>query len=247
METSTDIANYALLHLGAATEIQNLETDTDKVARTMRRVYNNLRRSCLSMWAWPFATSYQKAALVSFWPTPQWPFSWQYPSNCLKITRIWNYKNTDDIDNKIEYQQSNDGKQRLVFTNLGPPNILPADRWTPTTAANVSTVDAWPIPVIEFIVDVTNVSIMPQVFKDALSLFMAAYAAPSLPGIGSVDLREKNLVLASQALSLAGAQNLNENYITPEKRSLIERAATGEGLRLPISPVFNPVAENWNP
>jgi hypothetical protein len=125
--------------------------------------------------------------------------------------------------------------------------LLPSDPYTPTSATGVSTTGSYPIPIFEYILDCENVALMPQLFKDALSLYMAAYGAPSIPGIGQVDLREKNLVLGHQALQLAGAQNLNESFITPEKRSLIEKAANGEGMRFPISAVNNYVAANYNP
>jgi len=247
MNSSTEIANQALLNLGSAAELQNLDTDNTKEARVMRRLYNNYRRTLLSLWDWPFATVFQQAALVSFWPTPQWAFAYQYPSSCLKFTRIYNYKNTDDIMDKIECVQGNDGTQRLLYTNFGPPNLLPSNNLVPTSAANVSTTNSLPIPVLQYVTDVTNVLIMPQLFKDALALVMAAYAAPSLPGIGQVDFREKNLQLGLSVLSTAGAQNMNEAYITPEKRSLIEKAALGGGLCIPISSVWNPVPENWTP
>ena len=213
----------------------------------MRRVYNKYRRSILSLWDWPFASVYQQGALVSFWPTPQWAFAWQYPTNCLKFTRIYNYKNTDDISDKIECVQANDGTQRLLYTNYGPANLLPGNNLVPTSAANVSITGSTPIPVFQFVQDCVNVALMPELFQDALAMIMAAYGAPALPGIGQVDLREKNLRLGMGALSTAGAQNMNESYITPEKRSLIEKAALGNGICIPISPLFNPVSANYNP
>lgn len=238
----------ALLHLGATDEIEDLETDTSKSARVMKRLYPNLRRALLSVWDWPFATFFQKGALSLFWPTPQWPYAWQYPAGCLKMVRIWNGHNTDDIQTKIEQVQAQGATSRLIYTKFGPPALLPIDRWIPTTTPAPGNGSPWPVPVFEFVGDIQNPALMPQIFKDALALYMAAYAAPSIPGIGSVDLREKNLALAGQTLQLAGAQNMNEVFITPEKRSLIERAASGEGFAIPFTPGFNNyIGVNWNP
>jgi len=250
LATPTDISNQALLHLGVFAEIQNLDTDTSKEGRVMRRLYDNVRRSLLSLWAWPFACVYQQGALVSFWPSPEWAFAWQYPGNCLKFNRIYNFKHVDDIDNKIQYIQSNDGNQRLILSNFGPAQLLPANSYVPTqnTTPISAVTDQTSIPIFEFIADVTNCAIMPQLFKEALAFVMAAYASPSLQtGTGAAELREKNLALGNAALKIAGAQNLNESFIAPEKRSLIEKAAMGGGLMIHASNVWQPVAENWNP
>ncbi len=246
-DTETDIANDALQHLGAATQIQNLETDTDLQARRMRRLYHKYRRSLLSIWEWPFATVYQKGVIVKFWPTPEYGFAYQYPNNCLKFSRVWNYKSTDDIETKIPSAQSNDGTQRLIYSNYGPPALLPQNRWVTTTTPASTTGSPYPVAVFQFVADCTNVALFPELFKDALSLMMAGYAAPTIPGIGTVDFRKQNLELGAQALSLAGAQNMNEIFITPEKRSLIERAATGTGLDLHMTSFNNPVPQNWQP
>jgi hypothetical protein len=246
-DTETDIANDALQHLGSASFIQNLETDTSKDARVMRRLYHKYRRSLLSIWEWPFATIYQKGVIVKFWPTPEYGFAYQYPNNCLKMSRIWNFRHTDDIETKIESVQSNDGAQRLIYSNFGPPALLPQNRWIPTTTPASTTGDPYPVAVFQFVADCENVGLFPELFKDALSLMMAGYAAPSLPGIGTVDFRKQNLELGAQALSLAGAQNMNEIFITPEKRSLIERAATGTGIVGHVSGFNHAVPQNWNP
>lgn len=247
MLTETDLANMALLHLGDATEIEDLATDTTKSGRVMRRLYPNLRRALLSVWDWPFATYFVQAQIQSFWPTPEYGFAWQYPNNCLKFVRVYNGKSTDDISDKVPYGQLGSGNQRLITTNFGPSMLLPQNNLIPTTTPSSFTGTPSPIPVFEYVSDITNFSLMPQLFKDALALYMAAYAAPSLPGIGAVDLREKNLALGGQALQLAGAQNMNERYITPEKRSLIEKAGLGQGICIPLSSLQNYVPANYTP
>ena len=125
MESPTDIANFALGQLGNAPEIQNLDTDTDKAARVMRRNYYSLLKSLLAMRNWWWATTFQKMALQSIYPTPEWPFAYLYPADCLRLTRIWNHGHTDTLENSIKYLKVNNGTQRIVVSEYGPTSILP--------------------------------------------------------------------------------------------------------------------------
>lgn len=228
MQSPTDLVNFSLLALGNAAEIQNIETDTSKEARVARRLYWTLLKSLLGSYAWNWATVFQKLSLLSTYPTPEWPFQYAYPNNCLKMIRIWNHRHTDDLENSIKYIKANNGTQSVILTDYGPTSILAGTPWDPIQPTLPLSGNTWPIPVAQFVAYTDNFQLMPEMFKTAFGFILAAYMAPSIPGIGQTDLREKNLQLGNAALSQAASQDQNESRPPVELRSLIERASNGE-------------------
>lgn len=230
MNSVEDIANTALAHLGTGVEIQNLGTDTSKEARVMRRYFYSLLKSLLGSYAWNWATVFQKLALQSVYPTPEWPFAYLYPSDCLKMVRIWNYGHTDTLESSIKYLHVNNGTQRVIVSEFGPTSVIAGTPWAPVQPTLPLPTTTCPIPVAQFIAYTANVSLMPEMFKQAFAFILAGYAAPSLPGIGSVDLRKENLALGNAALTQASAQDQNESRPFVDMQSLIQKAGQGEGL-----------------
>ena len=231
MNDETGIANFALLALGSDSQIQNLETDTDKAARVLRLLYWTTLKGLIGSYAWNWATVYQKLTLLSIYPTPEWPFQYAYPANCLKMVRIWNHSHLDDVTTSIKFLKSNNGIQTTILTEYGPPSIIAGqNKWAPTQPTLPLSGTTWPIPVAQFVAYTTNVRLMPEMFKQAFGFFLAAYAAPSLPGIGQTNLRNENLQLGNAALAQALAQDLNESRPYAEQKSMIEKAGSGQWL-----------------
>ena len=230
MQSPTDIANFALSQLGTGAEIQNLTTDPSKEGRAIRRVYWSALKGLESSKNWWWATVFQKLALQSIYPTPEWPFAYQRPAGCLRLTRIWNHQHTDTQENAIKYLSVNNGTERVIVSEYGPTSVLAGTPWHPTQPTLPLTGNTWPIPVAQFVAYTDDVSLMPERFKIGFAFMVAALAAPSLPGIGTVDLREKNLMLANAELSGAYADDQNESRQYVDARSLIQKAGQGEGI-----------------
>jgi len=234
MASETDVANVALAHLGHGDEIDSLATNTSVAARIIRRIYKDTLASILSAYNWNWARAFQRLQISSFWPTPEWSFAYQYPPDCVQIRRIYNFHHYDDRENIIEYVEANDGTQRLILSNFGPVALLPKDSYTPTknTSNYPSTIDKTQIPIMEYTAFIENLAIMPPLFKEAFTYILAAKAAPLLSGVGQSNLRKECFELGSAALSQAAALDANASKLMPDKRSLIEKAAYGESVKV---------------
>ena len=228
MNSATDIANFALAQLGEDTLIDNLDTDQSKPARVMRRNYYTLLRTLLESTNWFWATSFQKLTLQSIYPVPEWPFCYNRPNNCVRMTRIWNWGHTDTLENDIKYLPVNNGTQRVILSEFGPTAILQGTPWQPIQPTLPLQGNMWPIPVAQFIGYTDNVSLMPEMFKEAFGFILAAYGAPSLPGIGQENLREQNLKIGNGMLTQAIANDQNEARQFVDLRSVIQKAGQGE-------------------
>lgn len=99
--TSSDIlgvVNKALMFLGMS-DIVSLADDSES-AHQANKIYNNTLTSLLRSHHWKFATFIQIPALLSYPafdptndstgnPLPGWEYLYAYPSNCLKIRRLF--------------------------------------------------------------------------------------------------------------------------------------------------------------
>ena len=228
MDSTLDIWNSALGHLGSDFEIQTINEQT-KEARVMRRHYWGLLKSIQGSYAWWAFTVFQQLSLQSIYKTPEWPFVYQYPANCLKLVRFWNQGHTDTLEDSVKYVKSNIGTQTVIMSEYGPTSVLLGTPYAPIQPTLPVTVDVTTIPVAQFIQYTENVSLFPEMFKQCLAFILAAYAAPSIPGIGQTDLREKNLQLGNAALAQAVAQDANESRPPVDLRSIIQKAGQGSG------------------
>jgi hypothetical protein len=222
MLSDTDIANQALANLGSVPMIQNLDTDQSKEARVARQYFGNTRRSSLERYNWWFATVFQPLVLLEEFHHAEWRFVYQKPNDALRLSRIWNGSHKDTVQSKVEIVQG-------VFNNV--PVILsdiPPHCYTKTVNGVSTTFTVGPI--LQYVQDFKNVVLMPDAYKSALAMEMSAFMAPSLPGIGSINLRKDNLVLASGLWQQALANDLNQSWIRPELKSFIENAGRGERM-----------------
>ena len=104
------IWNMALSHIGAIT--LNSESDTSAEARKCSLFYEPARDSVLTDFPWNFAERRKALAVLEEVDPIGYEYAYTYPSDCLKIRRIWNpdptaepikYKVTaaDDLSKKI--------------------------------------------------------------------------------------------------------------------------------------------------
>jgi len=200
----------------------------------------------LQRYNWNWATKFQTLQLVQLYPNQEWPFSYRYPNDCLNLVRIWNGFHTDDRSNMVRFIVTNDANGKVIYSDFGPTELLSGDPLNPTPAPTVSGTPS--VYVIgQYIQNTQDVTIMPPMFKMAFSFFLAAYAAPSIPGIGQVDLREKNLQLGEQRLAMAIARDQNETRAPHDFRSILEKARMGSnGYRMTAGGWQAIPGLNWN-
>ena len=91
MESSTEIANAALVEIGAAT-ITNLDADTTTHGDIVRRWYKHTRDSMLRQYTWNFALERQALSQDASGPDFEFTYSYSLPVNpyCLRALEMYN-------------------------------------------------------------------------------------------------------------------------------------------------------------
>lgn len=188
MSTSlVGIYNLALSHVGTSTEVQSATENTSD-ANTCRRYYEQARDRTLEDFAWPFAKVTAVLALVEATPTPEWLYSYRYPSDCLGARRIVS--------------------ATLSVRNAGPAQIIPylIGRDSQGLLLYCDLVSAS----LEYTQRITDVSQFAPSFVDALSFRLAWLIAPRVTGGDPYKLGTRAYQLYLQAIMEAQANALNE-------------------------------------
>jgi len=118
MPTPTEIANLALSHIGVGKEIANLETEDSQEARACRRYFDIALEATLRDFNYPFANTFAVAQLVEENPTPEWGYSYRYPTGCVKLIRILSGTRNDTRQSRVPYKIGRDPQGRLVYTDM---------------------------------------------------------------------------------------------------------------------------------
>ncbi len=196
-DSKTEICNMALAHLGVSKPIADLDTDRDKTAQACRIFYDTALRATLRDFAWPFATKFIDLALVEETPTDEWDYSYQYPTDCLKIRRIMSGVRNDDRQTRAPYKFVQTTGSKVIYTDV----------------ENCS---------IEYTMYNEDVESYPDDFVLALSRRLSAYIAPMVTGGDPFKLQEKNLTLYMMELRIAQANAGDEEQMeeTPNAEHL---------------------------
>jgi len=185
MSTKTEIANIALSHLGVGKEIANLETENSQEANAMRRFYDISREQVLRDFNWPFATKEIALGLVESNPTTEWTYSYRYPSDSLKLRRIFSGIRNDTRQSRVPFKIVRDTVGRLIYTDA---------------------VDAF----MEYTYAEVDASRFTPDFVQALACRMASYAAPRLTSGDPFKLGERAYKLYVYEITKAQATAANE-------------------------------------
>lgn len=243
MNTATEIANLALRHLGTGKQISDIDADTSDEAKILNSIFYFWMDTVLRGYNWNFATVYLNTPPIICYPNQAWNFAYRYPADCFFLRRFWNGTHLDDRTNVIPYAFTNDAQGRQILSNWGPgsalasavanmPNPIPYPT-PPTTNFSVSAGDI--VPVIEYTQNFTNIQFVPPDFIWAFSLMLAGWAAPSLPSVGAVDFREKNLLLGSSAMTSAMARDAMEAKPDPRIVGELTKSRRESRLRFTVA------------
>lgn len=209
--TKNVVCNLALAHIGVTGQITDIDNEKTEEAKVLRLFYSVALQEILTRGRWKFATRDVALSLVEENPTPQWKFSYRYPSDCLFLRRLnrdkaqgqpAQYRNiTGDAD--VEYEIVGDETSRLIYTDQENAHC-------------------------EYTKDIKTFGTLPAHFIMAFSFLLAYYISPKLcrtdSGKLSAEMLKKYEMKFLEALSL----NFNEaNFKEEDPRSSLERSRQG--------------------
>jgi hypothetical protein len=236
-QVSTDIVNLALNHCGVSKPVASLIAEKSLEAQLVRTFYDISRQKTLQQFPWYFAKKTVAPALITQWPTYEWQYAYQYPSDALRIVRFMSWRLTNDT------RQS-----RVEFTVGQPVSINLSAAVPPPTAAYPQSSGLWiytnwpgqnnAMPTaIEYIFDNQNVGQWSPSFVLALSLKLATYLVQTVTTGDPAALKDKINMEYKETMAQAQADLLNEEQRPEEPQSEFIRARDGD--------VFGYSGMNW--
>lgn len=122
MSAQVEICNMALSHLAVGKEIASITENTEE-ARVLNRFYEPARKKVLRDGSWPFATRFVALGLVESAPTSEWDYSYRYPTDCLKVRRIFSGTRNDTRQTRVPYKLAGDSQGTLILTDMDDAEI----------------------------------------------------------------------------------------------------------------------------
>lgn len=200
--SSTQIANFAIGHIGIAKQIANLESDTSREALACRLFYTTALEKVLGDFNWPFATKFISLGLVEENPIREWAYSYRYPSDCLNLRRILSGVRNDNRQSIIPFRVGQDDTGALIYTDAEDAEM-------------------------EYTVRVTDTARFSPNFSIALSYLLASYIVPMIVGSDRFKMIPGLLQLYDAELRNAQAGALNEQQDEQLPESEFIRARDG--------------------
>jgi hypothetical protein len=185
MDSSTEICNLALSHIGISKQIADLDSEKSNEGRACRLFFETSRDAVLRDFAWPFATKIETLGLVESAPNDEWDYSYRKPSDCLAERRILSGNRQDTQESKVAYRTAQDDTGLLIYTDKEDAEL-------------------------EYTVRETRVNLWPQDFCLAVSFRLAAYIAPVLTGGDPFKLGDRSIQFYNFELGKAQANAFNE-------------------------------------
>lgn len=191
MSTATEIANTTLSHLGVGKEIANIETENSQEANACRRFFNIAKEQVLRDFPWPCVTKEAALALVATNPTVEWTYAYRYPTDCLKLRRIFSGLRNDNRQTRVPFKIVRDASGRLIYTDM---------------------INA----IMEYTFAETDSSRFTPDLAQALALRLAVYVAPRLTSGDPFKMGERAWKL--YIVELTRAQANAENEVQDEEK-----------------------------
>lgn len=192
--TKTSIAMMALYHLSQSKRITNIDSDTSKQAAVMRDFYRPALDRVFRDFDWPFALVVEDLDLVETQPSAEWAFSYRYPNDAQRLSRIVSGVWPETLESRVPYRILSDGSGRLIYTNKE---------------------DA----VAEYVSVQTDVTTWTPDFVEAFAFLWAALAAPAITGGDQFKLGMRALQLYEASLNNTYLNTMNEEKPVPQAES----------------------------
>ena len=145
------------------------------------------------------ARAFLDLALIAEAPTDEWGYSYQYPTDCLKIRRILSGIRNDNRQTRVPYKFVESTGSKVIYTDM--QNAC-----------------------IEYTLFREDVEAYPDDFVLALSRRIASYIAPLVTGGDPFKLQDKNMQLYLYEIALAQANSGNEEQMEEQPDSEANRA-----------------------
>lgn len=190
--SSVKIANMALSHIGASSQIESL-ADQTAVGKIANLWYDFSRLQVLEAHNWSFARKRQILTLDSeAADLVEWTYRYQYPADAVAIRELANPLGPDADAIPYAVEISSDGSRKTIVTNLESASAI-------------------------YTKDLEVTSLYSAFFIEALSYLLAHHMAYSVTG--KLSLRASMLSTYSAFMQLAPAQNANENVDKPKREA----------------------------
>lgn len=216
--SNTQIANYALGHLGSTKQISNLTTERSKEADALRTFYEVTRDEVLRSFNWPFARKYIELALVTSPASIEWAYAYRQPSDCIAERSVRPKLQTENEFNTLGYGYPPAVRHGIIYDSERIPFVLGSDESGGLIFTNQDLAE------LEYTYRITNDMLMPADFQMAFSYLLASRAAPSITGGDPTGLQSKNLQLYFNKISEAEANSTQAEQMPPNPPSAYVRA-----------------------
>jgi hypothetical protein len=205
--SDVQICNMALAHCGVTTLIADL-AESSQQGELCNLFYEPTRNKVSQAIPWPFARKYAPLQDIGS-PPANWGFRYLYPTDCLKFRNIVN-------NGYVPFLPGFYPGYHADFTLCLPPRApfsigLATDASSRVIYSNVAAAQG------EYTVLVTDPTLFPQTFVNALAWALAAEIAIPL----TTDMQRAQLArtMYMTAILEAGADLLNENADGPQPES----------------------------
>lgn len=199
MASKTDISNMALGHIGVSKTISNVDTDSSKEARAIRTYYEVALQDTLSDLDWPFARSFKTLTLVEEDPTDEWAYSYSYPSDAVKIRKIYSGVRNDTRDSRVPFNIYTGAASKLIYTDQASAKV-------------------------KYTKEISDTSLFDPTFVLAFSYKLAYYVIPTLSGGDPFKMKREIANDYELHIDRAERNVLNEEQADKEPESSLIRA-----------------------
>lgn len=121
--SKTKIANMALHHVGANTQIEDLDEQSSN-AKVCKLWYDHARQQVLEGYNWTFARRRLTLAEHSEDPPDEWAYRYQYPAGALKIRELPSGLRDQSDPIPFEVELNEDGDQKTILTDMDEASAI---------------------------------------------------------------------------------------------------------------------------
>jgi len=237
-QVTTQVANLAIAHCGISKPIVGLQSDHRIEAQMCRTFFDLARQTAIRDFPWAWAVKQINPSLVAQYPTPEWLYAYQYPSDALKLTRFMSWRLSNDTrQSRIPYTLMQPAPNTLstLTPQPAPYTLLPGTSlWIYTNWPGANGAAGLPT-ILEYIFDNQNVGQWTPDFILALSYQLASLICTTLTSGDPYGMQQKLLQSYQMALAKATAMNLNEEQRPQEPQSEFIRSREGDMVGIPGS------------
>lgn len=201
-ESNTEIANFAMAHLGVGKRIGSLESDRSQEAIACNQFYMTALRDTFRDFDWPFTRKYALLTQVAVNPNLDWTYSYRLPADCNKALRIPNGLRVETRQSRIDFELGRDDQGKLLFTDVDQAQL-------------------------QYTTVVTDPTQYPDDFVLAFSFRLAMYIAPQITSGDRQKLRNEMAQYYMAEMLQAKCNALNEEQVNEDPQSEFIRIREG--------------------